>query len=54
MSPMVGGSRWIVCLIFKDFNSLVLVIIRSFQLMKRIEISCLDRTLDFLMDFTKT
>ena len=51
---MVGCSRCIDCLILKDFNSLVLVMIKSFQLMNKIDISCLDKTLDFLIDFTKT
>ena len=51
---MVGWSLCMVCLILKDFSNLVFVIIRSFQFMNKIEISCFDKRLDFLIDFTKT
>ena len=51
---MVGWSLCMVCLILKDFSNLVFVIIKSFQFMNKIEISCFDRRLDFLIDFTKT
>ena len=51
---MVGCSLCIVCLILKDFSNLVFVIIKSFQFMNKIEISCFDKRLDFLIDFTKT
>ena len=51
---MVGCSLCIVCLILKDFSNLVFVIIKSFQFMNKMEISCFDKRLDFLIDFTKT
>ena len=53
MSPIVSGPC-IVLRIRSDFSSFVLVIIRSFQLMKRIEISCLESRLEDRIGLMKT
>ena len=54
MSPMVACCWFVDCLILMDFRSLVLVTIRSFQLMKRIDMSCLDRRFEARIVLMKT
>ena len=54
MSPIVACCWFIVCLILMDFRSLVLVTMRSFQLMKRMDMSCLVSRFDARIDLIKT
>ena len=49
MSPIIDWLCTVPLLILMDFISLVLVMMRSFQLMKRIESSCLLNTLAALI-----
>ena len=54
MSPIVAFCWFVDCLILMDFRSLLFVTIRSFQLMKRIDMSCLDRRLEARIVLMKT
>ena len=54
MSPTMDWLCAVPLLILMDLISLVLVMIRSFQLMKRIESSCLLNRLDARMGRMKT
>lgn len=54
MSPIVAFCWFVDCLILMDLRSLLFVTIRSFQLMKRIEMSCLDRRFEARIVLMKT
>ena len=54
MSPIVAFCWFVDCLILIDLSSLLFVTIRSFQLMKRIEMSCLERRFEARIVLMKT